>query len=836
MSYHKAFDNRCLLKRGVVMNLCIGILANILIKCALPGVNNQQMLSTLVETIEHDNHYIGNEDDGYNVPNISNLMNCKTNFPVNSSATNIVSLARNVNVNDLKKKFDVVIQLLDKDKRRAAVGALYEVISKDILLKEKHQELFKQCMGNSVEKILNSHRVDLAKFLAGIFLYTVLTNDNKTNRKDVIKISKQNFVEQFSEYDVVFCQNSEVGLPPGWQYPEGLANYMKLVSNKYNYIPSILQSEAFTPFCDYYVPNNVSRRVRDAKKKYTFYRETIPSITLDKVLDISHYIIFTGAGGLGKSMMMKNLLLSCVEEYEQLGFIPFFVALKDYDEGYASIVEYIHEKLNSTWPEADIETIEAILEHGMALLLFDGLDEINTTNLVDFTKKLNKFIMKYPENFFIVSSRPYSNFQSLTGFSLLKLEPFTKGQALDLIDRYSYFEETPKVQKKFRDLLDQKLYYTHKNFSDNPLLLSIMMLTFKMDAEIPTEKYKFYDLAYEVLSRRHDATKDSYIRHLSTGWNADQFALCFSYFCAASYTDSKMSFSPGDLEHYFMRLQNRVYDGKLRGIKIEDVEHVTSEQFAYDVTNNLCLMYREGLNYDFIHRSFQEYFCARYFHSLLDKKLQSIIPMFDKNDLTKKNDMTLSMLFDMKADAVENYVIIPYLQNLINKCENEYGLWTFLETIYPSYQVADGEAEVDEEACSPKSNLYSFVHDCYNIPEINVNIDDFPDNYTLIIDELLWVNDAEDLMWKEEFHNWLNEQEVEYGYFLHSEYEEAETESRGYVYEFNWFPIKNSTHCELIETIEAEDSPFMKEYDAIKALLSSLQKKTKQNLEDLDIV
>lgn len=819
------------------MNLCIGIIANILMKCALPGVNNQQMLSTLVETIEHDNRYIGNEHDGYNVANISNLMNCKTNFPVNSSATNIVSLARNVNVNDLKKKFDAVIHFLDKDRKRAVVGALHEVIRKDTLLKDKHQELFTECMGNTVDKILSSHRVNFAKFLAGIFLYTVLTNDNKNSRKEVVKISKQNFVEQFLEYDVVFCQSSDdEELPLDWQYPDGLASYMKRVSNKYNYIPSILQSEAFTPFRDYYVPNNVSRRVRDTKNKYAFYIETISSISLDKVLGISHCIVFSGAGGLGKSMMMKNLLLSCVEEYEQLGLIPFFITIRDYSEDYASITEYIHEKLNITWPEAGIETVEGILEHGMALLLFDGLDEIKTTNLIDFTKKLNKLIMKYPENFFIISSRPYSNFQSLTGFTLLKLEPFTKSQALDLIDRYSYFEETPKVQKKFRDLLEQKLYYSHKNFSDNPLLLSIMMLTFKMDAEIPTEKYKFYDLAYEVLSRRHDATKDSYIRHLTTEWNADQFALCFSYFCAVTYTDSKISFSPGDLEHYFMRLQNRVHDGKLRGIKFEDVEHVTSEQFAYDVTNNLCLMCREGVNYDFIHRSFQEYFCARYFHSLLDKKLQNIIPIFDKNDLTKKDDMTLSMLFDMKADAVENYVIIPYLQDLLNKCEHEDGLWTFLETIYPSYQVADGEADVGDEACSPKSNLYSFIHDCYNIHEINININNFPNKDTLIIDEILWVNAAENLMWKEEFLSWFYEHSIEYDGLKYWEYEVDETESRGYVYEFDWFSIKNSTDRELIEAIEAENSPFMKEYNAIKALLFSLQKKTRQNLEDLDIV
>ena len=39
---------------------------------------------------------------------------------------------------------------------------------------------------------------------------------------------------------------------------------------------------------------------------------------------------------------------------------------------------------------------------------------------------------------------------------------------------------------------------------------------------------------------------------------------------------------------------------------------LTSQDFLIDLTDNLCIMYKEGNKYHFIHRSFQEYFTARY--------------------------------------------------------------------------------------------------------------------------------------------------------------------------------------------------------------------------------
>ena len=828
------------------MTLCLGIYMRILMKCCRSGVSQRQMISTLLGTIDPNNRCSGSESEGDQDHFVSKLMNCKINLPASGSTiTNALPLARSSSTGELKEKFAPVINLLDNDKRRNIVGALYEVIANDSSLKSQHQELFKQCMGDTVENVVSSHRVNFAKFLAGILLYVVLTNDNKRGTQVITQMKKWDIAREYSEFDIVFTQSSEASSLSNWKYPNGLANYMIRLKKVYNEIPTLLNNrEPFKPFRDYYVPNDIIMRIKNLDNKDDY--ATIKNVTLDKIIAKTHCAILSGDGGLGKSMMMRNLLLSCVDEYERLGIIPFFITLKDYNNNYENITAYICDMLSGMWPELDAKSFEEILEHGIALLLLDGLDEMRMDNFVTFVQKLNKFMMKYSDSFFVISSRPYSNFHSFHGFSLLRLQHFTKEQALELIDRYNYFSHLPKIQKKFRDLVDSRLYQTHKEFSDNPLLLSIMMFVFKTEAEIPSEKYKFYERAYEVLSSEHDASKDLYVRHLTTNLNADQFATCFAYFCAASYADGNISFSHTDLQHYIGRLKDKIKSGIITELTLDEVQDVDANKFAYDSTNNLCLMYKEAFSYNFIHRSFQEYFCARYFHSLLDDNLQLIIPIFDTNDINKKNDLTLPMLFDMKPSAVERYVIVPYLKKLIDECEEKDGIWTFLDRLYPDYQFTDGDIDMSDEYCSPKSNLYSFIHKNYNIPDIYVDIDKVPQNFALVIDEMLYVYEAEEVMWENEFRDWYYANFInpamECGRYVklggYTEYKDCETEHNGYLYEFDWEDIKCSKNRELIKFIENEESPFMKEYMAIKKLLGHLQAKLQQktNTSGLSVI
>ena len=594
----------------------------------------------------------------------------------------------------------------------------------------------------------------------------------------------------------------------------GCRAYMEHISDKYNYIPTILQKEAFRPFRSYYIPNKVMMKVRDPKRPYTYWYETVPITDVSSLVNVSPYLVLSGSGGLGKSMMMRNILLTAIDEYDAEGRIPLFIPLKDYDKPYESFTDYIFEMVSNLWPDLTADGMETLLKSGKVLFLFDGLDEIHASLLAAFTKQMNGFIDRYYMNCFIISSRPYTNFQSFTRFSVLELQPFSKAQALEFVDRVNYHAEAPKLQARFRSLLNTTLYRTHNSFCGNPLLLSIMILTFELDADVPTVKHKFYQEAYIVLSRRHDALKDGYSRELKTGWRYDKFADYFAFFCTATYRDGKVSFDYIDMEKYFKLLAKKY---KLTGVSVDD--------FIYDLTNNLCLMYMDGMQYSFIHRSFQEYFCAKFFNSQLDEQLTKVIPVFDQDNTTKKGDTALQMLYDMKPKAVALYMFLPYLNQLIESCERGEGIWSFLETIYPDYEMADGDCEADEDNCAPSSNLYAFILETYHL-EIDVPFFDELEHYGYFVEETY--------VYREDI------KQDDLDYHVPSDYEEmyGEPEITGHVYKLDWERINNNRglYGDLARAIESPDSAFVKEYDAIKRLRADLSEKAKPSDESADFL
>ena len=62
-------------------------------------------------------------------------------------------------------------------------------------------------------------------------------------------------------------------------------------------------------------------------------------------------------------------------------------------------------------------------------------------------------------------------------------------------------------QQKFIDNVKKHLYDKHKSFLSNPLLTTMMLLTFDQFAEIPEKMFLFYEQAFDTLFLKHDATK-----------------------------------------------------------------------------------------------------------------------------------------------------------------------------------------------------------------------------------------------------------------------------------------------------------------------------------------
>ena len=612
--------------------------------------------------------------------------------------------------------------------------------------------------------------------------------------------------------------------------------YLQATCKKYNTLKTLLYTEVPRPFYEFYVCNNVYRTVRKKNNRSDII--TITDISIEELSKIGNYIILSGTGGLGKSMMMRHFLLSAIADYHKTGILPLFVALKDFNDSYVDLAEYVFLKIKDLWKSLTKEQVIALLSSGKLLFLFDGLDEIHSAYFGKYVSVLESFIDRFPKNKYVISSRPIGSFVSFTRFIVLHLEPFTKLQALELVDKLDFRSDEPSIKEKFRKELDNKLYYSHKEFASNPLLLSIMLMTFEQFAEIPSKMHVFYNEAYVTLSQKHDASKASYHRSFRTGLTADQFSDCFAEFCYRTYLAEKFELSWEDFDLYYRRMRF-----------FKDLENYnrTLEDLLYDLCTNLCLMYLEGNKYHFTHRSFQEYFSALYFSRLPDSLLTRIGQFFEKSGRVRYGDNTFLMLYDMAKSRVEEIILIPFLEELFRKCdeyakryvedsddirdfleENNFDIsyWGFLSDMYPDIEVGDGDISEDYDAYA-NSYLYRFILSYFGCGHIRLDADDFNDEITdFHAEDYYYIKDEddEDMV--------VSESDIPVGYGRWDGHDLPEL--AGSLYTFSWVdifedPIK---HKALLQEIESNVFPLRKEYKEVIKILQTMKLRKKNSYED----
>ena len=415
----------------------------------------------------------------------------------------------------------------------------------------------------------------------------------------------------------------------------------------------------------------------EPKKLYDFFEipflkkgsDIIKPTTTKILTDLSKFLIIEGSGGIGKSTLMKHLFLS---ELELKDYIPIFIELKDFnEEEHLDLEQLLLKKLNQFHNTFKEEYLDYALQSGCFLFLLDGYDELYSENQKEFFKKLNDFCDKYPENHYILSSRPYSEseFIEFQRFTVLKAVPFNKEQAISLITKIEYPDE--ELKNKFIRDLESGLYDRHESFASNPLLLNIMLSTYNDYAEIPQKLHLFYYQAFDTMLSKHDATK-SYRRKMLSDLSSDTFKECFAIFCLLTYQKAKTEFTFPEIEEIFKKFPPR----------IKNVLNIGS--FIHDLENCLCVLYKEGNRYKFSHRSFQEYFVAYFLNIQTDSKMRDYsFLLIESGKFSTSADSVFPMLEDMSTQRFNNNILIPLLNKFEESKSGEEDLFEYYILNFP---------------------------------------------------------------------------------------------------------------------------------------------------------
>jgi hypothetical protein len=440
-------------------------------------------------------------------------------------------------------------------------------------------------------------------------------------------------------------------------------NYLKASLKKYSLIKTILYKDQPKPLVDLYVDMDVKIK-----------NSTIKTNKLSELLKIGPRLIITGTAGVGKSTLMKRLFLRALDER----YIPIFVELRSADHN-EDLIDSIYKQMANLGFNLEKCYLIETLKLGKIVCFFDGYDEVDLANKEKFAKRINELSDQYKDCYFIISSRPDPEFAAWNQFTVLTTLPLSKEQACELINRLEYEKE---IKHKFLKELSGHLFKKHESFLSNPLLLTIMLMSYDQYAEIPSKIHLFYSQAFETLFSKHDATKLGYKRKMYSNLAYDDFKRILSCFSILSYFDSVHSFNEEAINKY---LNN--------SMKILDIKFNTKD-FTDDLLRSVCILSQDGLNYVYIHRSFQEYFSAVFIlnsiSDIQDKLIQKLM-----NNKMLSYDIVLVLMFSMNKDIVDQKVVLPFLEQL--KLTTKYNLIPQEESLFLFYQNLTKELGVGEK-------------------------------------------------------------------------------------------------------------------------------------------
>ncbi|MEC1718413.1 NACHT domain-containing protein [Schinkia azotoformans] len=439
--------------------------------------------------------------------------------------------------------------------------------------------------------------------------------------------------------------------------------YLSSAIDKYSSTKTILYRDQRVPLYKFYV---------DVNLRYQF--ETINTDNINNLLELSNNITIFGSGGMGKSTLLKHLFLNTILNTD---LIPLFVELRDLNDAEITLIDCIYKSLSNLKFNLEKEYFVKALHNGCFVIFLDGFDEVNEEKRRKLTMEIDLMVDKYSENYYIVSSRPGDFlYRGWNKFIDLHVIPLDKQSALSLIEKMDYDND---IKEKFLLELNDNLYKKHQSFCSNPLLLNIMLLTYHEFAEIPDKVHIFYGRAFDALYSQHDATKAGFKRKLMTIENLaiDDFKRVLSAISALSYMEKTYSFDQDQLFYYINSAK-----------QIVDIEF-DSNRFKTDLIESVCILVIDGLKYKYQHRSFQEYFTARFISNLPDEEQTSLLlHIIEEEGESIKFDEVFNLLFEMANEKFERNLIIPALEKLkeiIKDSSLELSYLKYMETSFDEF-------------------------------------------------------------------------------------------------------------------------------------------------------
>lgn len=310
------------------------------------------------------------------------------------------------------------------------ISALLETLDCDRTIPDTAEFIVeKNNQQTNKQSLLSRDHFELQPFLLAVWSYIIMNRpDNKVgidtfnawHQKDS-KHSQKNFVSDIgmnhgrkTVVDIIPFSAPMAAIPTQKKTVHALKEqslfsdseqaqidlHLKKSYEKYSKVKTFLYTDSPRYIYDFYVCNDISlKKPINGKYNDAFVIES-PNVEL--IFNVSNYILLSGRGGLGKSMMMRHLCIDAIRNFETTCIMPLFVPLKNFNSTYENLTDYIFTTIQGLGAITDKQVLLKALSNGRCLLIFDGLDEVHSKFRYKFQHDLEVFADMYSDNLFMV--------------------------------------------------------------------------------------------------------------------------------------------------------------------------------------------------------------------------------------------------------------------------------------------------------------------------------------------------------------------------------------------------------------------------------------------------
>ena len=316
-------------------------------------------------------------------------------------------------------------------------------------------------------------------------------------------------------------------------------------------------------------------------------------------------LMLLGKPGAGKTTLLKYTALKCSQGEIFSDLVPIFVTLRQYAgvETQPRLLDYIAQDFHA-YNIGDELTIKQLLQHGRAILFWDGLDEVREDDLHRVLEDLRSFSEQYYSNRFVITSRLGAQEYVFEKFTEVEVANFRPLQISQFAQRW-FAGNSRHIELFLRKVEDNRPI---QELATNPLLLTLLCLVFDEFGDFPTNRSELYREGLDVLLKKWDAKRNIERHQIYKNLSMQRKEDLLAQVACTTFYQGDYFFRQVDLERYitdYIRNLPKAHTD-------EESLQLDSEAIikAIESQHGLFVERAKGI-YSFSHLTFQEYLAAR---------------------------------------------------------------------------------------------------------------------------------------------------------------------------------------------------------------------------------